>query len=308
MQFAWVLFPVFCIFATGFIGQKVIQFDIKSLSIMTLYLMTPFLAFKAFYLQNISTDYVYYLIYLLGIATVLILLVNLLAIKMKYDLSERCAMILSSVFMNNGNYGVPVVYLVFGTRGMELAVVLSVLQQLLMSTLGFYYAAKGGEGSDSSAKVIFKRLIKLPVMYGAGAGILFQLSHITLPDNLMTAVTMIGDASIPVVMLVLGMQLATVQFKQIDIAKTSIALSIKLLISPLLACLIAWSLPVSLETKQIFILLAAMPTAASTTLLAVQFRTQPEMVSSATFFSTVCSLLTLPVVLSLLQPIGSTVH
>ncbi|MEC3787191.1 AEC family transporter, partial [Bacillus safensis] len=48
------------------------------------------------------------------------------------------------------------------------------------------------------------------------------------------------------------------------------------------------------------------PTAANTTLMAVQFRTKPEFVSSTTFLSTVLSIVTLPVLLWILSmhPLG----
>lgn len=49
---------------------------------------------------------------------------------------------MASAFMNNGNYGTPVVLLVFGAVGLDIAVVLMVLQQLAMSTIGIYFAAK----------------------------------------------------------------------------------------------------------------------------------------------------------------------
>ena len=51
--------------------------------------------------------------------------------------------------------------------------------------------------------------------------------------------------------------------------------------------------------KQVLIVLAAMPSAANTTLMSVQFDTHPELVSSATLVSTLLSLITLPIVLSL---------
>lgn len=303
MQFVLVLLPVFFIFTVGFIGQKVIQFDIRSLSVMTIYLMMPFLAFNAFYTQKLSNQYLYYMVYLVGVAIALIIIVSLVSKYLKYNLPEHCAMILSSVFMNNGNYGVPVILLIFGAHGMALAVILSVLQQLIMSTLGFYYAAKGGEKTGEGFRAIFKGLIRLPVMHGAILGLLCQIFQITVPENLMKSISMIGDSSIPVVMIALGMQLATVKFKQIDLSKMSISLIIKLIISPIIAYFIALYLPVDLEAKQIFVILAAMPTAASTTLLAVQFQTRPDIVSSATFFSTVLSLVTLPILLWLLNPV-----
>ncbi|PIT55925.1 hypothetical protein BHC49_05640 [Snodgrassella alvi] len=116
------------------------------------------------------------------------------------------------------------------------------------------------------------------------------------------AVGMIGDSSIPVIMLILGMQLATLHIRQIEVAKISFALVIRLLISPLWAVLLVYFMPIDLMSKKVLIVLAAMPTAANTTLLSVQFNTRPQLVSTATFISTVLSLITLPVVLMLVQP------
>ena len=51
--------------------------------------------------------------------------------------------------------------------------------------------------------------------------------------------------------------------------------------------------------KQIMIIMAATPTAANTTMYAIQFQTEPQTVTSATLATTVMSLLTIPVVIYL---------
>lgn len=142
MEFLLVLLPVFGVFAIGFVGQKLLGFDIQNLSTMSLYLMSPFLAFDTFYENKLTMDYLYMSVFALGLCTALILLVYLISRIHGYSNQERCALILSSAFMNNGNYGTPVVLLVYGTAGLDTAVVLMVIQQLVMSTIGIYYAAK----------------------------------------------------------------------------------------------------------------------------------------------------------------------
>lgn len=77
------------------------------------------------------------------------------------------------------------------------------------------------------------------------------------------------------------------------------------MVSPVIALGFTLILPVDDMTKQIMILVAAMPTAANTTLMAVQFNTRPEVVSSATFISTMLSIVTLPVLLWMLHPLSS---
>ncbi|MCY7985045.1 AEC family transporter [Bacillus inaquosorum] len=304
MEFLLVLVPVFGIFAIGYIGQKTLGFDIQTLSKMSLYLMSPFLAFDTFYTNKLTMDYVYLSIFVLGLCLVLVLFVYFLSFFHKYPNQDRCAMILSSAFMNNGNYGTPVVLLVFGTAGLDTAVVLMVLQQLIMSTIGMYYAAKGGS-EEGGFKTVMTRVIRMPVAYGALLGAIFQLMHISIPKELMTGIELVGNAAIPTIMIILGMQLALISFKNIEYRKISYSLLLKLMVSPVIALGFTLILPVDDMTKQIMILVAAMPTAANTTLMAVQFNTRPEVVSSATFISTMLSIVTLPVLLWMLQPLSA---
>ncbi|ADM36988.1 AEC family transporter [Bacillus spizizenii ATCC 6633 = JCM 2499] len=304
MEFLFVLVPVFGIFAIGYIGQKTLGFDIQTLSKMSLYLMSPFLAFDTFYTNKLTMDYVYLSIFVLGLCLILVLFVYFLSFYHKYPNQDRCAMILSSAFMNNGNYGTPVVLLVFGTAGLDTAVVLMVLQQLIMSTIGMYYAAKGGS-EVGGFKMVMARVIRMPVAYGALLGAILQLMRISIPKEVMTGVELVGNAAIPTIMIILGMQLALISFKHIEYRKISYSLLLKLMVSPVIALGFTFILPMDDMTKQIMILVAAMPTAANTTLMAVQFNTRPEIVSSATFISTMLSIVTLPVLLWMLHPLSS---
>ncbi|EGP6956905.1 AEC family transporter [Listeria monocytogenes] len=302
MEFLLILLPVFGIFVIGFVGQKTLKFDIPNLSKLTLYLMSPFLAFNTFYTNPLTIDYAYLAIYIFALCLSLILLVSLISFLLGYNLQDRCALILASAFMNNGNYGTPVVLLVFGAVGLDIAVVLMVLQQLAMSTIGIYFAAKGSKDANGM-KTVMKRVVRMPIAYGALLGLALQLLHVSLPSALMTCVKLVGDAAIPTIMIVLGMQLAVISFRRIELTKVGIALVLKLLIAPIIAFGLTLILPVDEMTKQIMILVAAMPTAANTTLMAVQFDTKPDLVSSATFISTVLSIITLPIVLYFLHPV-----
>ncbi|MWN90395.1 AEC family transporter [Gilliamella sp. Pra-s65] len=298
MQFFIILFPIFCIFIVGFIAQKALKLDVANLSTMSLYVLSPFLAFKIFYTHTLTTDYLFYIAYIFGLCFSLVMIVSIWSLIMKYSDKERCAMILSSCFMNNGNYGTPVLLVFFGAIGFDLGVIMMVLQQFVMSTVGIYYAAKGSAREDiSSQKDVINKVIRMPVAYGALLGIIFQLCHIPLSKSIMTSIGMVGDASIVVIMIILGMQLAKIRIKQLDYPKLSFALINRMAISPIVALCMVYFMPIEPVYKQVLIVLAAMPSAANTTLMSVQFDTKPELVSSATFFSTLLSLMTLPIVL-----------
>lgn len=296
MTFLQILLPIFLIFSIGFIGQTFLKFDPKMLSKMAIYLLSPFLVFRTFYETNISFSYSYMILYTIGLCASIIIILYVIGFFLKYTEKEICSLILSSAFMNNGNYGTPVVLFVFGTTGMNYAVILMVFQQLLMGTVGVYYAAKGSE-KHSGVKSSLRAITRMPLVYGAMFGIVFQLAELELGENIEKAVYMVADAAIPTIMIILGAQLATISLKEIPFLKISIALGTRMILSPLIAYFIVFMLPVDEILKQIMVLMAAMPTAANTTMLAIEFQTDPEFVSSATLITTLSSLITLPFVM-----------
>lgn len=295
MEFLKVLLPVFAIFVLGYVGQKKIGFDPKTISTMALYLLTPVLVFQTFYNAVFDRTYLYMTLYTFGLCFALILIVYIIGYVRGYNKVETCGMILASVFMNNGNYGTPVVLMLFGAVGLHYAIVLMVIQQMVMCTVGVYYAAKGSPDADGIRSAV-RAVYRMPIVYGAILGVLFQYAHIPLSNSVKEAVNLVANAAIPTVMIVLGMQLANISLRNLAKSKLSLSLLVKLLVSPLVAYVLTLFLPVDPMVKQIMIITAAMPTAANTTMYALQYNTDPDFVSSATLVSTSLSLATLPLV------------
>lgn len=294
LAFFNVLIPVFAIFILGYIGEKKIGFDPKSISAMSLYIMTPVLVFKTFYTNIVNIDYLYITVFALTLCIALILIIYLISYIRGYSIKEKCGLILGSVFMNNGNYGTPVALLLFGAAGFDYAVILMVIQTIVMATVGIYFAARGsdiGGGFKDTLGVV----IRMPIVYGALAGWLFQVTGITIGSSFMTTIDLVGNAAIPTIMLVLGMQLAKISLKNVEREKILYAVMIKLAAAPVIAWGIAYFLPVDALLKQLMVIMAGMPSAANTTMYAIQFNTEPEFVSVCTFVTTVLSLISLPV-------------
>ena len=57
------------------------------------------------------------------------------------------------------------------------------------------------------------RMFMNPMMLAMTAGMAFAVLHISLPDVLMTALRMLGEASIPLMLLALGVRMTDVEFK-----------------------------------------------------------------------------------------------
>ena len=299
MELLFIIFPVFFIFAVGFIGQKLIGFNIKSISTTALYLMSPFLAFRTFYSNPLTSDYFYIILFSLLLSLILFLIVWETARLMKASRSERSAMILGGVFMNSGNYGAPVVLFALGAVGFDYAVIMMVFQALLMNTFGIFFASIGSD-ERASWQDALQRVIRMPLIYAALLGVGMQVFTLRLPDPLMVGISLVADASIPTVMLVLGMQLAVITRKKVAYRYVTAVTVIRMVASPAVAVLIVLFLPVNDLLRTVMVIQAAMPAAANTTMFALQFGTEPDLVSFTTFVTTIISIVTIPIILFLL--------
>lgn len=296
MALILIILPVLLIFSIGFIGQKLIGFDIKSISTAALYLMSPFLAFRTFFTNPLTMDYLYIVIFCLILTFALFAIVWGTGYFMKATRPELSAMVLGGVFMNSGNYGAPVVLFAFGAVGFDYAVIMMVFQSLLMNTIGIFFASLGGK-EKATLKESLNRVIRMPLIYAAVAGLLFQVFSINLPKPVMEGISLVADASIPTVMLVLGMQLAAISRKRVAYRYVTAVTVIRMVASPLVAAVILYFMPVNDLLRAVIILQSAMPAAANTTMFALQFDTEPDLVSFTTFITTIISIVTIPIVL-----------
>ncbi|WP_079477587.1 AEC family transporter [Halobacillus salinus] len=293
--FIQVVFPVLLIFGAGFVIQKIAKLDIKSISTIALYVMLPCLVFETFYEADLDGEYLTMIVFS-GLLLASILLINKVVAKVKkYDMSMESGLILSTAFMNSGNYGAPIILFAFGEEGFVYSVSFLVLQAIIMNFFGVYYAARGSSG----LKMAVAAVLKMPPTYAVLVALVMNVASVPMPDNLMNSVSLLAQATIPMVMVVLGMQLADIKLKQFDWSKITYATSVRLIASPLIAFGLTLILPMSPLMASVLIVSAAMPSAATTTIFAVQFKSKPDLVSSITLVTTLFSVITIPILLSI---------
>ncbi|WP_281974530.1 AEC family transporter [Halobacillus litoralis] len=291
--FIQVVFPVLLIFGAGYLIQKLANLDIKSVSTIALYIMLPCLVFQTFYEADLNGEYLMMLVFSV-LLLFSILIINKIVSKVRnYDQKMESGLILSTAFMNSGNYGAPIILFAFGEEGFVYSVSFLVLQAIIMNFFGVYYAAKGTAG----LKMAIVSVLKMPPTYAVLVALVMNLGGIPMPENLMSSVDLLAAATIPMVMVVLGMQLAGIPVKNLEWSKVSYASSVRLIASPLIAFALTLVLPMSDLMASVLVVSAAMPSAATTTIYAVQFNSKPELVSSITLMTTVFSVVTIPVLL-----------
>ncbi|MFC7321826.1 AEC family transporter [Halobacillus campisalis] len=294
--FFQVVLPVILVFIAGFILQKFMKLEIKSISTVVLYIMLPCLVFDTFFHAEFDNEYIMMIVFSV-ILLFIILLINKITSKVaKYNSSTESGLILSTAFMNAGNYGAPIVLFAFGEQGFVYSVSFMVIQQIVMNFFGVYYAAKGTAG----VKLALTTVMKMPPTYAVLIALTAKFASFTISENVMASITLVGDATIPSVMILLGMQLANITIKNLDWRKVSYAASLRLIGSPMIAWALTSLLPMSDLMASVLIVSAAMPSAATTTMYAVQFDSKPDLVSSITLITTILSVISIPILLNIL--------
>ncbi|HET7615595.1 MAG TPA: AEC family transporter [Bacillales bacterium] len=295
--FIEVVLPVLLVFLTGFGLQKWKRLHIQSVSTVALYVFVPCLVFRTIYEKDMDFRYFEMLVFALALLIALITVIKITSLIKKYPQETESGMILSTAFMNSGNYGVPVVLFAFGQHGFSYAVMYFVLQAMIMYSFGVYYAARGKAGILSAIRSVFA----MPATYAFVVGLLVKGFHIPIPDSAFSVIDLVGSAAIPCVMVVLGMQLAEIEISGFRWGKITYASILRLVVSPLIAWVLTLIIPMDPMLAKVLIVLSAMPSAATTTMFAVQFKSEPRLVSSITLVTTLLSVFTVTGILIMLH-------
>src|SRR5690606_5138793 len=173
----------------------------------------------------------------------------------------------------------------FGETAFAYAVSYFVLQTISNHIMGIYYASRGQYATWAA----IKQVLKMPLIYTLFAAIILRMLDIQIYDGLFNSVDLMSKATIPAIMLVLGMQLAELKLEKLEWDKISFGIVMRLMISPLFAYGLVLMLGINDLLGKVLILLCATPTAAITTLFALQYNTEPKLVSSITLITTLAS-------------------
>jgi predicted permease len=188
-----------------------------------------------------------------------------------------------------------VVLFAFGELALSFAGLFFVASAVLAYTVGIVIASLG---SASIPQAVIN-LFKVPMIYALLLAVLFMRTGWQVPLPLERTTTLLGNAAIPAMLVLLGMRLTTASWSN-KAAPLAIAGTMRLLVSPTLALLLAPVFGIAAVARQAVVLEAAMPTAVLTTVLATEYDANPSFVSAAVFLSTLLSPISLTPLLAYL--------
>jgi predicted permease len=290
------LFPILLAAAVGFALAKSLKINPRPLSQVIFYVFSPILVFKLMIGSHLSNQDI---LDTLLIASILMAAVGtltwLIGRVLKFDRKLLAAVLITVMFMNAGNYGLPLTDFAFGAAALAFASVFFVVSAMFTNTIGIVIASSG----SMSVWNAIKGLIKFPAIYALAAGILFLRFNWQLPSGVDRTVTLLSNAAIPCMLVLLGMQLVNIKLdgQRLPLILTS---SMRLVVAPALAIGLTRLFHMSVPATQALVLEAAMPVAVMTTMLATEFEVEPTFVTAAVLITTLLSPLTLTPLLAFL--------
>ncbi|MCQ2546652.1 MAG: AEC family transporter [Clostridia bacterium] len=245
----------------------------------------------------------YVVLVFLGVVIVAMILSKILTTVIRLPSSQSGIMAFMMVFGNTGFLGLPVLNGLFGKEAVFYGALCDSSVDLLIFSLGvtlIRQAAKGDErmGLGETLKGIIN-----PCFVCVIIGLVLYVLQITLPDIISGPLDMLGSATSPLAMMVVGAHLGRISFREMFMSKPSyLVCLLKLLVAPAVA-LIFVKLLVGSGTifGTVIVIEAAMPCAMLSVILSEYYKADVEFATKGVMLTTILSLITIPVVAIVLQ-------
>ncbi len=262
-----IIAPILLVTGVGYGFKRWFAPDGRTLSRAAFYILSPALVMRGIADSTLQAGEMGRILALvLLLALVLILLGTGLARLFRLDRGLETAFVLSVLFMNAGNYGLPLNEFAFGAAGLERAIIFFVGSSLVQSILGVFIASRGAASLSRS----IVNVLVVPLPWAALVGFVVNQGYLQLPLAVDRAIELLSDAAVPVMLLNLGFQLSRTGLRGRS-SPLLLATLARLLVSPLIALLLATLFGLSGLTRQVIVVQAAMPTAVITTIVAAEY-------------------------------------
>ena len=278
------VFPLVAIVGIGYWYAKNRTVDITSANAANIDIFVPALLFSVLSAESFEfTSYGYLalaaFVVVIGSGVILIPVCHVLGFNKKTFLPPM-------MFNNSGNLGLPLAILAFGEQALPAAVVLFIVENLLHFTLGVYILNRQTNPFS---------ILKMPMIIATFAGLAWSYFQLPVYPAIRTAIDMLGQIAIPLMLFALGVRMTGVNFTH---WKVGVWGAILCPLSGLLVALLVL-LFIPLEPVQIgyLLLFSILPPAVLNYMVSERFQQEPQQVAAIVLMANMASLVIVPVAL-----------
>lgn len=287
--FANNLLPILLLSGAGLLLGKAVSIDSRALGRVVFYVFSPILVFSLLlHVELSSQEILGTMAYTFLVCAVAGLLAFALGKLMRLERPVLMAVIITVAFANTGNYGLPLVSFAFGAEALAFASLYFVTTSILFNTAGVLIASLG----HMDFKTALLGLFRVPAVYGVILAALLNRFGITLPLALSRTIDLAAAGSIPLMIVLLGVELSRVTWSH-SFRPIGLSVALRLLAGPLIGFLLAIPFGLQGAARQGNITETAMPGAVTNTVLAAEYGLDSSLVTAMVFVGTILSPLTL---------------
>jgi len=291
-----ILLPIFIQIFLGYIIKKVTNFNNKPLAVIQFYIIIPALLFVSMYNTKIDKTVAFKISLHSIVMFVLLYILSMVICKLfKYNKTTTSSFANSVCLYNSGNFCLPLVQILYNNPiAISIQIVIMTIQSIVTNTVGIYSISAG----KKNVKQGIMEVLKVPMIYCIILALSLRGMGIKVAVPVMTAMTSLGSAMVPVALISLGAQLAETKYS-FKMPKVYFSNFVRLIISPILAYFLVVLLGLKGIAAEVAVISSAAPTAVNSVLLAIQYDSDPDFASQAVFFSTIISSITVTLVIFL---------
>ena len=312
--FYTIILPVLLLAGVGYLLQRKFGLDTPTLARLNFYFVIPGIVYSSLVGSSVQAAEVADAV-IFGIAMIAALtVVTLIAARLrKVPRDQQSVLLMTAMFYNSGNIGLPLQKLAFTPAGLDgwasaMQVFVMVVQNVANFTIGILLAASGRK--DRHWKQNLLHIVKFPPIYALSAAVLTIQIRSWLGPNapgaaevfkpFWLAINYMGDAMIPIALCTLGAQMAVVRHngKQYPV---KLSLVLRLLVAPVLGLALVYLMGMRGVLAQFLLISTTTPTAVNCMLLCMEFDNHPDFAARAVFYSTLLSPIPITLVIFLAQ-------
>jgi predicted permease len=290
-----VVAPVFAIVGFGWLLGPRLGLDARTLSRSAYYLFVPAFTFDVISRADVPLATAgrmagYAVLTHLAFGGIAFVVARLLGRSRE----KTAAWVMLSVFGNVGNFGLALITFRLGPAALAPATIYFIVIVLTSFVVCVGVAAWTRHGGAAAIMTVFRT----PALLAAVPAFAVSAWHLHVPLLVQRTVGLLGGAMIPVMLFVMGVQLAESKRLRpnVDVFLVS---ALRLLGAPAVAWVLAAPFGLTGLERAVGILQTGMPAAILVAIIAGEHDIEPGFVTTAVLFSTLASLPTLTVLLSI---------
>ena len=224
---------------------------------------------------------------------ILIAIVVYMRSKALTDEVSICKMIV--IFSNTAFVGYPILRALYGDFAVFVFSLMHLPFNILIFTYGRSLLQKGNH-----QKMTVKDIFSIGTVSSIVALILY-FGNISVPVRVADFFGILGDACVPLSMIVIGVSLAHASWKNVLKSKNiNMVVFLRLIVLPILIAWITLPLPISTFNRELLVISGALPAGSMIVVLAKEYKANDGLASAGVFLTTLLSVVTIPLMLGIL--------